>query len=81
MTFRKMFAEVLPSELQSKARVMNETRMRKTMDLMKDRIKFMPEMCQHLYFLQEPDFIRSDEDTLGAQKVLKKISARHPLTQ
>ena len=73
-TWRKMLLETLDSqELIQLVKKTNEHRLRKIMDVMKDKIRFPSELNNHLYHFQDPDFVINDKDIANALKVLRQV--------
>ena len=59
---------------------MNENKVKRVMDLMKDRIKFPSDMNGHKYFFIEPDFQYSESpDKAYALKKLEKLMPGRPI--
>lgn len=71
-SWKKMIFEVFPSEYHKDIKSMSELRMRKLMDLMKDKITFPSDMLNHKYFFTTPDF-----DSKQLNSFLKKPKFSH----
>lgn len=67
-SWRKMLLENLPHEYHTAIKKYSEVKMRKIMDLMKIRIHFYKDMCNHTYFFEEPSY-----DSTLSEKFRKKL--------
>ena len=56
MSWRKILLDHLPLEYHSAIKKYNEIKMKKIMDLMKVRIHFYKDMCNHTYFFADPTY-------------------------
>lgn len=67
-SWRKMLLDHLPREYHNSIKKYNEIKMKKIMDLMKIRIHFYKDMCNHTYFFEEPTY-----ETNLSEKFKKKL--------
>lgn len=63
-----MLLDTLPSNLHPAIKRVNENKMKKIMDLMKIRIHFYKDMCNHTYYFTDPEY-----NTALSEKFAKKL--------
>lgn len=56
--------------------MMNESKIRKIMELLKDKLKFPSDLNGHLYFIQDPDPVMNDNEKVAIERVLRRLKLK-----
>ena len=72
LSFRKLLIDTLPADLHPAVKRYPEPRLRKLMDLLKERLKLPTDLKHHAYFFSPPE--------LAPQELLKPLSKEHGAT-